>query len=143
MKKAPTRKATIFGKLKILSLSILFLMIVMGVFCGFLLTAVKFHDLNWENYLLNRKVEADEGVIKDLLEERAFEKEMKENLSYYLPEGYHSTATFLNMSPIDYEYGKSRVTFLYRSRIYYIDFSYYPTFYGWHVDQESPVTLKL
>lgn len=133
MKKALIRKATSCGKP----------LVVAGVFCSILLLAVKIYDLSWENTLLNQKIEANNRAIGNLLEERAFEKEMKGNLAAYLPEGYHSTVIFLNLTPIDFEYGKARINFLYRSKMYYIDFSYYRTFYGWHVDQESPVTLKI
>ena len=143
MKKVQIRRATIFGKLKILSFVFLCLITGVSVFFGFLLLAAKIHDLSWDNRLLTQRVEANDRAIGDLLEKRAFQKEMRENLSYYLPEGYHSKATFLNLTPVDFGHGKARVSFLFRSKIYYVDFTYNGILNGWDIDRVSPATLKL
>lgn len=63
-------------------------------------------------------------TVHFLSEEKMFEKEMMENLSYYLPEGFSSRVRYVGSTPLDLESGKARVYFIYRHNTYKVDFSY-------------------
>lgn len=109
---------------------------------NFILLYEKVRDIRWEDSWTQSKIDGINDVTNLLWEERAFEKEMKENLSYYLPEGYNRKAAFIDLTPLDLESRKARVSFLYDGKTYFVDFSYYKTQHEWHVEEESPITLK-
>lgn len=90
-----------------------------------------FYLLSEENFKLKNslddlhsKVEYLNESANTLWEERAFEKEMKENLAYYLPEGFTSQVRYTGLTPLGLESGKARVYFTYRYKNYKVDFSY-------------------
>ena len=91
-----------------------------------------FYILSEENYKLensldsaNLKVDSLNDATNTLWEERVFEKEMKENLAYYLPEGFSSKINYNGLTPLDIELGRARVYFVHRYRNYSVDFSYF------------------
>ncbi|MBI5465061.1 hypothetical protein HY946_00430 [Candidatus Gottesmanbacteria bacterium] len=141
MKKVQIWKAITFGKVKIFLL-LLFFLIEVVLTVNFFLLEEKFKDLRWENALLQQKIDSLNEVTDTFWQERAFEKEMKENLAYYLPVGYNQTATFLDLTPIDLKSTKARVKFLYAGKTHTVDFSYYSTGEGWNINRISPVTLE-
>lgn len=90
-----------------------------------------FHLLYEKNFKLENsldnvhsKVEYFNEIANTLWEERMFEKEMKENLAYYLPESFTSQVRHVDLIPLDLEFGKARVYFIYRDKNYKVDFSY-------------------
>lgn len=140
MKKVLTWKAISFGKVKVLFFLLLFLTGVILIFNFFFLEN-KIRDLRWENAFLQQKLEETSRTVNLLWEERAFEKEMKENLSYYLPEGYNRKAVFIDLTPLDLESRKARVSFLYDGKTYFVDFSYYRNQKEWQINRGGAVTL--
>ncbi|MBI3956251.1 hypothetical protein HY339_03255 [Candidatus Gottesmanbacteria bacterium] len=102
----------------------------------------KVRDLRWEDSKTESKIDEIEEISNTLWEERAFAKEMSENLSYYLPEGYNQKPSFLDLTPIDLEFHKARVKFLYAGKTYTVDFSYSGTRDGWNINRLSKVTLE-
>lgn len=63
-------------------------------------------------------------TVHFLSEEKMFEKEMMENLAYYLPEGFSSRLRYIRSVPLDLELNKARVYFIYRHNTYKVDFVY-------------------
>lgn len=80
-------------------------------------------------------------TVHFLSEEKMFEKEMMENLSYYLPEGFSSRVRYVGSTPLDLESGKIRVYFIYRHQNYKVDFSYFFDGKKLKIDRESTVNL--
>lgn len=76
-----------------------------------------------------------------LWEERVFEREMRTNLDYYLPEGFSSQVKYRGLTPLDLELGKARVYFMHRRQNYSVDFSYYYNGERLKVNRESSVDL--
>lgn len=95
----------------------------MFIFIFYLLSE---ENLKLESSLDNvhSKVEYFNETANTLWEERMFEKEMKENLAYYLPEGFTSQVRYIDLTPLDLEFGKARVYFVHRDKNYKVDFSY-------------------
>lgn len=72
-------------------------------------------------------------------EERVFEKEMKENLAYHLPDGFNSVVKYTGLIPLDFEIGSARVSFMHRNKSYSVDFSYQTNNQGLQVKRISSV----
>lgn len=108
---------------------------------NFILLYEKVRDIRWKDSWTQSKIDGIDDVTNTLWEERAFEKEMKENLSYYLPEGYNRKAVFIDLTPLDLESRKARVSFLYDGKTYFVDFSYYRNQEEWQINREGAVTL--
>lgn len=91
----------------------------------------------------NREVWLKLDTLSDdtnaLWEERVFEKEMKENLAYHLPEGFNSVVKYTGLIPLDFGIGLARVSFIHRGKSYSVDFSYQTNKKGLQVERISNV----
>lgn len=90
-------------------------------------------------------VEAKIDYLSDtsdiLWNERIFEKEMRENLAYYLPEGFSSKVSYIGLTPLDLEFSKAKVYFIHRHKMYKVDLSYTFDDKKLKIDRESTVEL--
>lgn len=136
LKRKPSQALTVFATI------IIFSWLVFTV--NNMLLYQKIKDLGWSNTDSNSKIDEFNDVIDTLWNERAFQKELSENLSYYLPDGFNQKAQFLSLTPLTLEGSEVRVRFLYADRVYNVDFAY--TFVsverGWNVEDLSSVTLE-
>lgn len=80
-------------------------------------------------------------VVDFLSDEKVFEKEMIENLAYYLPEGFSGRVRYISSTPLDLETGEARVYFTHRYNNYKVDFSYSYNGKKLNIDRESSVEL--
>lgn len=90
---------------------------------------------------IHAKVDYLNDASDILWNERIFEKEMRENLAYYLPEGFSSKVRYMGLTPLDFEFAKARVYFIHRGRNYKVDFSYSFEDQKLKINRESPVDL--
>lgn len=90
--------------------------------------------------VIENKLDSLNDAVNVLWEERAFTREMQENLAYYLPEGFSSKVTYTSLNPLDLDFGEARVYFIHRNKNYMVDFSYYYNGKGLQVHRKSPVT---
>lgn len=124
---------------------------VISLFCGLLVLVCSY--LICSVYILENDVYKLHNSNDDILikldqlsddtnamwEERVFEKEMKENLAYYLPNGFNSLVQYTGLIPLDFEIGRARVNFIHRGKSYSVDFSYYTDKKGLQVERISNV----
>lgn len=124
---------------KIISISLFTLLILISLFLAYSIYCLEedVYKLQNSNDEIANKLDSLNDITNSIWNERAFEKEMKENLAYYLPEGFRSTVVFTGLTPIDLETGQARVTFMHRYKNYSVDFSYSFGQKGWDVEQIS------
>ncbi len=102
----------------------------------------KVRDLRWENAIeIKGELNNLQETTNTLWEERAFAKEMRENLAYYLPPSYSSKVTFVSLNPLDLELGRARVYFIHAGKNYSADSSYSYNREGLKINRESSVEL--
>lgn len=77
--------------------------------------------------------------INLLWDERLFFNEMRENLAYYLPDGFESKVEFVSIKPLVKDIGLARVYFNYKNNAYSVDFSYAANGQGLKINRKSPV----
>lgn len=89
---------------------------------------------------IESKMDYLNDAVDSLSDEKIFEREMMENLAYYLPEGFSGKVRYIGLTSLDLEAGEARVYFTYRHNKYKADFFYY---YNKHltIDRKSPVEL--
>lgn len=90
---------------------------------------------------IHNKLDDVNDTTNILWRERIFEKEIRENFAYHLPEEFTSNARYIAFSPLDLEHGKARVYFIYRYNNYKVDFSYYFEGNKLKIDRDSKVEL--
>ena len=111
----------------------------------FIFTFVILSDSNskFEDSLDNieSKIDYLNDTVSFLSDEKVFEKEMVENLSYYLPEGFSSRVRYIRSTPLDLEAGEARVYFVHRHKNYKVDFTYSYNGKTLNIDRKSAVDL--
>ncbi len=80
-------------------------------------------------------------VVDFLSDEKVFQREMIENLAYYLPEGFSSRVKYINSTPLDLGSGEARVYFTHSNNNYKVDLSYSYDGKKLKVDRKSSVDL--
>lgn len=146
MKRVLIWRVILYGNMKTHSLIISSLSIfTIASWTFFLLTFFVMSEdkFKLENSLDNIGIKMDylNDAVDFLSDEKVFEKEMMENLAYYLPEGFSSRVRFISVTPLDLETGEARVYFTHRHKNYKVDFSYSYSGKNLKVDRESPVEL--
>lgn len=71
--------------------------------------------------------------------ERLFVNEMRENVAYYLPDGFESKVEFVGIKPLILDIGLARVYFNHRGDTYSVDFSYTASGQGLKINRKSSV----
>ena len=90
---------------------------------------------------IESKMDYLNDAVDFLSDEKIFEREMIENLAYYLPEGFSSRVRYINSTPLDLEVGEARVYFTHRHHNYKVDFSYSYNGKKLSIDRKSEVDL--
>lgn len=133
-----------YGEMKThAAIALLFLFIVIS-WVFFIFTFLNLAQENFEvkiSHEVESQLDDTKEMVNTLWEERAFAKEMKENLAYYLPEGFSSKVTYLGLIPLDSELGQARVEFMHRGNNYSADFIYYYDQGNLKIKRKSPVSL--
>ncbi len=110
----------------------------------FIFTFLNLSQENFEvkiSHEVESQLDSTKEMVNILWEERVFEKEMRENLAYYLPEGFSSKVTYIGLIPLDLELGKAQVEFLHRNSHYSVDFAYYYNQGNLKIERKSPINL--
>ncbi|MGB4965722.1 MAG: hypothetical protein WBO77_01280, partial [Microgenomates group bacterium] len=119
----------------------LILSLLLWIFFG--LIAQEFSDdidkLEDSNDEISTKIDQLSDDTNAMWEERVFEKEMKENLAYHLPDGFNSVVQYTGLIPLDFNIGIARVSFVHRNKSYSVDFSYQTNKEGLRIKKISRV----
>lgn len=87
----------------------------------------KIRDLRWENAIeIKGELDSMNEAVNTLWDERAFAKEIRENLTSYLPASYSGQLIVTSFTPLNLESKKARVFFKKErdGQDYYADFSF-------------------
>lgn len=128
MKKGTTWKAMFYGEMKTRAFIILLCLFIVLSWAFFIFVFLNLSQENFEvkiSHEVESQLDDVKKMVNTLWEERAFEKEMKENLAYYLPEGFSSGVTYIKLTPLDLELGQAQVEFIHRHNHYSVNFTYY------------------
>ena len=110
-----------------------------AIFFGVLLISEKLEYQRTRGEEIENGLDGINNQINLLWNERLFINEMRENVAYYLPDGFESKVEFVGIKPLIVDIGLARVYFNYRGSAYSVDFSYTTSSQGLKIDRKSPV----
>lgn len=146
MRKGLIWKEMFYGKMKTnVLITVSLFSFIVASWSFFLLTifVISKDQFKFENslYDIENKLDYLNDTVDSLSDEKVFEKEMMENLAYYLPEGFSGRVRYTGLTPLDLETGEARVFFTHRRSNYKVDFAYSFNGKKLNIDRESEVTL--
>lgn len=110
-----------------------------AIFFGALLISEKLEYQRTKVEEIENGLDGINDQINLLWNERLFFNEMRENLAYYLPDGFESKVEFVSIKPLVQDIGLARVYFNYKNNAYSVDFSYVANDQGLKINKKSPV----